>query len=139
MLSTFFPLYPRKAISVVLSIANLNLVLTCLTTSQYLSFLFLAMRIDDAKNCLLYVENYVKLNVSTSKIVHSSAVEKHNSIDFTGESSEINSCLKLPVGTTRYATANLSYFIGDIGLLLNMICIPRLVCHRPRNVLLVLH
>ena len=30
--------------SVVLNIANLILVLTCLTTSQYLSFLFLAMR-----------------------------------------------------------------------------------------------
>ena len=53
MLSTFFPLYPRKAISVVLSIANLNLVLTCLTTSQYLSFLFLAMRSANLLiNCL---------------------------------------------------------------------------------------
>ena len=30
--------------SVVLNIANLIVVLTCLTTSQYLSFLFLAMR-----------------------------------------------------------------------------------------------
>ena len=44
MQSIFFPLYPRRAISVVLSIANLILVRTCLTTSQYLSFLFLAMR-----------------------------------------------------------------------------------------------
>ena len=53
MLSTFFPLYPRKAISVVLSIANLNLVLTCLTTSQYLSFLLLAMRSANLLiNCL---------------------------------------------------------------------------------------
>ena len=40
----FFPLYPRRAIRVVLSMANLILVLTCLTTSQYLSFLFLAIR-----------------------------------------------------------------------------------------------
>ena len=39
--------------SVVLSIANLNLVLTCLTTSQYLSFLFLAMRSANLLiNCL---------------------------------------------------------------------------------------
>ena len=53
MLSIFFPLYPRKAMSVVLSIANLNLVLTCLTTSQYLSFLFLAMRSANLLiNCL---------------------------------------------------------------------------------------
>ena len=53
LLSSFFPLYPRKAISVVLSIANLNLILTCLTTSQYLSFLFLAMRSANLLvNCL---------------------------------------------------------------------------------------
>ena len=43
LMSLFFPLYPRRAIRVVRSIANLILVLTCLTTSQYLSFLFLAM------------------------------------------------------------------------------------------------
>ena len=43
LMSISFPLYPRRAIRVVRSIANLILVLTCLTTSQYLSFLFLAM------------------------------------------------------------------------------------------------
>ena len=49
----FFPLYPRRAIRVVLSMANLILVLTCLTTSQYLSFLFLAMRSANLlTNCL---------------------------------------------------------------------------------------
>ena len=42
-----------RAITVVLIIANLILVLTCLTTSQYLSFLFLAMRsIILFTNCL---------------------------------------------------------------------------------------
>ena len=51
--SIFFPLYPRRAISVVLSIANLILVLTCLTSLQYLSFLFLAMRSANLMtNCL---------------------------------------------------------------------------------------
>ena len=38
---------------VILSTANLILVLTCLTTSQYLSFLFLAMRSANLlTNCL---------------------------------------------------------------------------------------
>ena len=49
----FFPLYPRRAIRVVLSVANLIFVLTCLTPSQYLSFLFLAMRSANLlTNCL---------------------------------------------------------------------------------------
>ena len=53
MQSIFFPLNPRRAISVVLSIASLILVRICLTTLQYLSFLFLAIRSANLlKNCL---------------------------------------------------------------------------------------
>ena len=44
LMSIFFPLYPWRAIRVVLCIAKRILILTFLTTSQYLSFLFLAMR-----------------------------------------------------------------------------------------------
>ena len=64
----FFPLYPRRAMSVVLNIANLILVLTCLTTSQYLSFLFLVMRSATLfANCLhsldmpLYVQHSLQV------------------------------------------------------------------------------
>ena len=71
--SSLCSLYPRKAISFVLSIANLNLVLTCLTTSQYLSFLFLAIRSANLLiNCLHSfdippdVRNTARVNVAFS-------------------------------------------------------------------------